>query len=57
MNVVGPDPCDVGGITAGFDGVPVKNSIIDGPDRPGHGLDFRVQAAKTHLSEGMPASS
>jgi hypothetical protein len=36
------------------DGLPdpvVKNAFIDVWDRPGLGLTFRVQQAKTHLAE------
>lgn len=39
-------------ITEGFDGVPVKNGLIDVPDRPGMGVNFNVKAAKKLLSEG-----
>lgn len=39
-------------ITEGFDGVPVKNGLIDVPDRPGMGINFNEKEAKAHLSEG-----
>ena len=39
-------------ITSGFDGVPVKNGLIDVPDRPGLGVDLIPDAARAHLSEG-----
>jgi L-alanine-DL-glutamate epimerase-like enolase superfamily enzyme len=104
VNVIGPDPCDVGGIaelkwiaeyadlhgiangifglaaliqvcatlpdnfiafeyparfepfwyeiTEGFDGVPVRNGMIDVPDRPGIGVDLIPRAARAYLSEG-----
>ena len=39
-------------ITEGFDGVPVRNGMIDVPDRPGLGVDLIPQAARKHLSEG-----
>ncbi len=38
-------------ITEGFDGVPVKNGMIDVPDRPGMGVEFIPEAAKKYLSE------
>ncbi len=39
-------------ITEGFDGMPVKDGMIDVPDRPGMGVEFIVKEAKRHLSEG-----
>ncbi len=39
-------------ITEGFDGVPVKNGLIDVPDRPGMGVNFIEKEARKHLSEG-----
>jgi L-alanine-DL-glutamate epimerase-like enolase superfamily enzyme len=39
-------------ITAGFDGVPVRNGMIDVPDRPGMGVDLIPEAARAYLSEG-----
>lgn len=36
-------------ITEGFDGVPVKDGLIDVPDRPGMGVEFIVKEAKKHL--------
>ncbi len=38
-------------ITEGFDGVPVVDGMIDVPDRPGMGVEFKVEAAREHLSE------
>ncbi len=38
-------------ITEGFDGMPVKNGLIDVPDRPGLGVDLVPEAAKAHLAE------
>ena len=38
-------------ITEGFDGVPVKNGIIDVHDRPGLGVNFIPEAAKAYLLE------
>jgi hypothetical protein len=38
-------------ITEGFDGVLVKNGMIDVPDRPGLGVTLIPEAAKPHLSE------
>ena len=39
-------------ITEGFDGVPVRNGMIDVPDRPGIGVDLIPHAARAYLSEG-----
>ncbi len=39
-------------ITEGFDGVPVKNGLIDVPDRPGLGVNLIAKAAKKYLTEG-----
>ena len=39
-------------ITEGFDGVPVKDGMIDVPDRPGLGVELNAKAARTYLSEG-----
>jgi L-alanine-DL-glutamate epimerase-like enolase superfamily enzyme len=39
-------------ITEGFDGVPVKNGMIDVPDRPGLGVNLIPEAARPYLSEG-----
>jgi L-alanine-DL-glutamate epimerase-like enolase superfamily enzyme len=39
-------------ITKGFDGVPVRNGMIDVPDRPGLGVDLIPEAARKYLSEG-----
>ena len=39
-------------ITEGFDGMPVKNGLIDVPDRPGLGLELIPEAAKKYLIEG-----
>ncbi|MEQ1770464.1 MAG: mandelate racemase/muconate lactonizing enzyme family protein [Devosia sp.] len=39
-------------ITEGFDGMPVKDGMIDVPDRPGMGVEFNVKAAKKYLDEG-----
>ncbi|WDR05270.1 mandelate racemase/muconate lactonizing enzyme family protein [Devosia rhodophyticola] len=38
-------------ITEGFDGVPVKNGMIDVPDRPGLGVNLIPEAARKYLSE------
>lgn len=38
-------------ITEGFDGPPVKNGMIDVPDRPGMGIEFIVEEARRYLSE------
>jgi L-alanine-DL-glutamate epimerase-like enolase superfamily enzyme len=38
-------------ITEGFDGVPVKNGLIDVPDRPGMGCDLIPAKARRYLSE------
>lgn len=38
-------------ITEGFDGMPVRNGLIDVPDRPGLGVDLIPEAAKKYLSE------
>ena len=38
-------------ITEGFDGMPVRNGLIDVPDRPGLGVDLVPEAAKAHLAE------
>ena len=39
-------------ITEGFDGMPVKNGLIDVPDRPGLGVNLVASEAKRYLSEG-----
>lgn len=39
-------------ITDGFDGVPVKNGMIDVPDRPGLGVNLVEKAAKKYLEDG-----
>ena len=39
-------------ITEGFDGMPVKDGMIDVPDRPGMGVEFNIAAARKHLSDG-----
>ena len=39
-------------ITEGFDGVPVRNGMIDVPDRPGLGVNLIPEKAKKYLSEG-----
>lgn len=39
-------------ITEGFVGFPVKDGMVEVPDRPGLGLNFVEKAAKRHLSEG-----
>ena len=39
-------------ITEGFDGVPVKNGLIDVPDRPGLGVNLIAKAARKYLTEG-----
>ncbi|HYI25998.1 MAG TPA: mandelate racemase/muconate lactonizing enzyme family protein [Thermomicrobiales bacterium] len=36
-------------ITVGFDGVPVVDGLIDVPDRPGMGIEFKVDAARAYL--------
>ncbi len=38
-------------ITEGFDGMPVRNGMIDVPDRPGLGVELIPEAAKQYLSE------
>jgi L-alanine-DL-glutamate epimerase-like enolase superfamily enzyme len=38
-------------ITEGFDGMPVKDGMIDVPDRPGMGVEFIPELAKKYLSE------
>lgn len=38
-------------ITEGFDGMPVRNGLIDVTDRPGLGVDLIPEAAKKYLSE------
>jgi L-alanine-DL-glutamate epimerase-like enolase superfamily enzyme len=38
-------------ITEGFDGVPVKDGLIEVPDRPGLGVDLIAEAARPYLSE------
>ena len=38
-------------ITEGFDGMPVKDGMIDVPDRPGMGVELIPEAAKKYLSE------
>ncbi len=39
-------------ITEGFDGFPVRNGLIDVPDRPGLGVNLKPKNAKKYLSEG-----
>ncbi|MGJ8583824.1 MAG: mandelate racemase/muconate lactonizing enzyme family protein [Marinosulfonomonas sp.] len=39
-------------ITEGFDGVPVKNGLIDVPDRPGLGVNLIEKEARKYLTEG-----
>ncbi|HEY9012086.1 MAG TPA: mandelate racemase/muconate lactonizing enzyme family protein [Devosia sp.] len=39
-------------ITEGFHGMPVKNGLIDVPDRPGMGVELIPEKAKKYLSEG-----
>jgi L-alanine-DL-glutamate epimerase-like enolase superfamily enzyme len=39
-------------ITEGFDGMPVKDGLIDVPDRPGLGVNLIPSAAKKYLSGG-----
>ena len=39
-------------ITQGFDGVPVRNGMIDVPDRPGMGVELIAAAARAHVTEG-----
>ena len=39
-------------ITEGFDGVPVRDGLIDVPDRPGMGVELIPEAARAYLSEG-----
>jgi len=39
-------------ITDGFDGVPVRNGLIDVPDRPGLGVDLIPKLARKYLTEG-----
>ncbi len=38
-------------ITEGFAGVPVRNGLIDVPDRPGMGVELIAEAAEKYLSE------
>ena len=38
-------------ITEGFDGMPVKDGMIDVPDRPGLGVNLIPEAARQYLSE------
>ncbi len=38
-------------ITEGFDGVPVRDGMIDVPDRPGMGVNLIPEAARRYLSE------
>ena len=38
-------------ITEGFDGMPVKDGLIDVPDRPGMGVELIPELAKKYLSE------
>ena len=37
-------------ITDGFDGVPVRNGMVDVPDRPGMGVNLIPEAARAYLS-------
>lgn len=39
-------------ITEGFEGFPVKNGMIDVPDRPGMGIELIPELAKPYLTEG-----
>ena len=39
-------------ITEGFDGMPVKNGLIEVPDRPGMGVDLIPSKARKYLTEG-----
>lgn len=39
-------------ITEGFEGMPVKDGMIDVPDRPGLGVNLIPEAAKKYLTEG-----
>ncbi|WP_293853805.1 mandelate racemase/muconate lactonizing enzyme family protein [uncultured Alsobacter sp.] len=39
-------------ITEGFDGMPVRNGLIDVPDRPGLGVELIAAKARKYLSEG-----
>ena len=39
-------------ITEGFDGVPVKDGLIDVPDRPGMGVELIPELARKYLTEG-----
>lgn len=39
-------------ITEGFDGVPVKDGLIEVPDRPGLGVNLLPKEAKKYLTEG-----
>lgn len=39
-------------ITEGFDGFPVKDGMIDVPDRPGLGVNLLPKEAKKYLTEG-----
>ena len=39
-------------ITEGFDGVPVRDGMVEVPDRPGLGVNFVEKAARRHLSDG-----
>ncbi|MHB2169593.1 mandelate racemase/muconate lactonizing enzyme family protein [Alsobacter sp. R-9] len=39
-------------ITEGFDGMPVRNGMIDVPDRPGLGVNLIAAEARKYLSEG-----
>lgn len=39
-------------ITEGFDAIPVKNGLIDVPDRPGIGVELVPKAARKYLTEG-----
>jgi L-alanine-DL-glutamate epimerase-like enolase superfamily enzyme len=39
-------------ITEGFEGMPVKNGLIDVPDRPGLGVNLISAEARKYLSEG-----
>ena len=39
-------------ITEGFDGIPVRNGLIDVPDRPGLGVNLIPSKARKYLSEG-----
>ena len=39
-------------ITEGFDGVPVRDGMVDVPDRPGMGVNLIAKEARAYLTEG-----